>query len=150
MLTPTLESLESLASLARRQSATFRLTIDAAHVSASWKSRGHRDEVVSYDGDQLRDTLNALLGRLGLRRLPTFDLILEHLTEGEQDQLRDLIGQVRVIRDLGAQRLRERNHPSLIEPRLASPRSSLHPDNVALCGVPRDVRTAVKGAEADA
>lgn len=130
--------LEELERLSRRQSAKLTIVIDCGIPSVSWKVPGNRMErVASFRNEEDANTcLHALLERLGIDRVrPTSALLQERMTHGQRLRARKLVEEMNALK-------REILHPTpieVVEPCLASPRSSLHPDHFSVFAIEKEV-----------
>lgn len=115
--------LERLESLSRDQSATLTIIIDSGVPSVSWKLPGNRVERVDRDRENVNELLHAMLERLDVRlERPPVNLI-ERMTPGQKVRMSRIYAEYVALK-------REVLNPTpieVIEPRLASPRSSLNP-----------------------
>ena len=131
--------LVDLARVAESEHGEFHLRIDGPRVRATWASKGHREAVTDtdwvvngYPGAAVAKVLREMLKRLTTRDLPTNDHVLAKATPRQIARLRELLDAVHQLR-------REICEGVVCnEPRLAAPRSSLHPDN---CLVGREEAT---------
>ena len=118
--------LEELERLSRDLSGKLTIIIDCGIPSAAWKLPGNRAERVSafQDGDGIQAVLHELLERLGrFREVPTTRMLLHRMTPGQKLRMSRIYAEYVALK-------REVLHPTpieVIEPRLASPRSSLNP-----------------------
>ncbi len=116
--------------VARQTSAKVTISLDCSvspyqcdvRFNGTACPRGNKHEAVTtYGADALNDALGELLTRLGvMRKLPTPENVVERATPAQRDRLLALCRELRELKDMIL-------HPSRIEPRLQSPRSSLNP-----------------------
>ena len=119
--------IEELESLARNHSAKVTITLNEDGVSASWKVPGNRTETVSSfrPCEGVTTVLQTLMERLGrFRSVPTNTALLERMSPKQKQRYAKLLTDLRALRH-------EVMNPTpldVLEPFLASPRSSLNPD----------------------
>jgi hypothetical protein len=119
--------LAELERLSRDLSGKLTIIIDCGIPSAAWKLPGNRAERVSAFQDQeggIESVLHELLERLGrYRDVPTTRMLLHRMTPGQKLRMSRIYAEYVELK-------REVLNPTpieVIEPRLASPRSSLNP-----------------------
>lgn len=118
--------LEELASLSFNHSAKVTLVIDCGVASVAFKMPGNRTErVEAYrPTEHVNSVLQTLLERLGrFRDVPTSVVLRERMTPAQKSRLSKLLADLKALK-------REVLNPTpidVVEPRLASPRSSLDP-----------------------
>jgi hypothetical protein len=123
------EELRELQRLSIDMDARVTIVMDHGVTRAAFKRPGHRAEIVHDENEGSRfplfhsdDILRELLKRLGYHHhasVQTNEVFLQRLTPAQRTRLRDLLAQIKALkRDVFAP-------IDEIEPRLASPRSSL-------------------------
>ena len=121
-------AISEIERLAKARGARFTLDIDyrsgVPSIRVMWKAPGRRAERVSDFGAATSSerVLDVLVTRLGFARLPTTDSILEQMTDAQMQRALELVTELRLIKLEALRRIED------VEPFLASPRSSLHPD----------------------
>lgn len=121
-------AISEIERLARQLGARFTLEIDYStqvpSMRAMWKAPRQRAERVNDYGPTATSerVLDVLVTRLGFARLPTTESILSHMTDAQVERARELVTELRLIKMEALRRIED------VEPFLASPRSSLHPD----------------------
>lgn len=118
--------LEELESLARNHSAKVSITLTEDGASASWKVPGNRPESVASfrPCEGVTSVLHTLMERLGrFRNVPTNAMLFERMTPLQKKRFAKLLADFKALK-------REVLNPTpldVIEPHLASPRSTLDP-----------------------
>ena len=149
--------LRELERLVKQYDATARIDICPEYVSVTFKSAGRHAETVTdrvhmhgphasmrYSTEEV---LAELLRRLGYAELHvTTAMIIAKMTDAQRARCQVLLREVQAIKREAL------DGAASEEPRLASPRSSLHPDVFGAPTTGRRVssrRTGIKSAEAD-
>lgn len=131
--------LSQLETLAHTYSAKLTVVIEGGNCSADWKIPGNRLERVSAyrPVDGVNTVLRGLLERLGrYRSVPTHASLLERMTPAQKVRLTKLLAELKELK-------REVLNPTpihVLEPHLASPRSSLNPEHFNGFGIQQEVR----------
>lgn len=126
--------LRELETLAEKHKAVLTIRIDRGVCRASFKQPGQRAVVVDdvaisgarFPPSPVEGILQTLLERLGYVGLPTTDVFVDQMNAAQRQRCRELIAQLQRLRD----EVLNPTAPSAYEPRLAPPRSSLHPQIV--------------------
>lgn len=122
--------LNELERLAKRHSAKVTLTMEGQTIRATCKMPGmSKETVVDYRSpaynysppEGVNGVLHTLVVRLGYRHVPTTARLLDLLTTAQRQRVTVLLDEFKQIRDTALGRT------ARAEPRLTSPRSSLHP-----------------------
>jgi hypothetical protein len=123
--------LNTLERLAKQHGAKVTLIFEGQTIRVTCKLPGMSAEVIEDHGDYISrghnypshgadGVLRKVVERLGWRHAPTPARVFDLLTQAQRQRVVALLDEYRQIRDTVL-------HPSRCEPRLAAPRSGLHP-----------------------